>query len=386
MRTSLRIALVLLLSLALGACKSLRPGSRDNVDPPRELTPFTASLNVSRVWSNSLGRGERLLRAHMGPSYGDGRVYAASPEGRAFAFDAESGRPQWSVRTDVRLSSTPGYGDGVVVIGSLDGVVVALDAANGSERWRASAPSEVIARPAVADGVVVVRVHDGRMFGLSARDGSRLWVYDRGVPTLTLRGNGPPLVRGGSVFAGYDDGRVVALRLNDGALRWEQALSQREGRSDLERMADIDGELQIVGGDVYAAAYRGQAAGLTGDAGRPLWVRDLSTPVGLGLAGRQLFAVDQDGVLFAIDRASGSALWRQDALEHRQPTTPVAVGGHVVVGDLQGYLHWLDASDGSLAARQRLGRNAIRATPLVVGNMVYVQEVRGTLAAYRIGS
>jgi outer membrane protein assembly factor BamB len=382
---SMRLLLLMLMLLPLVACKALRPGSKDNVDPPRALTDFTPTLTVSRAWSQSLGKGERTLRAGMGPSFGDGRIYAASPEGRAYAFDAESGRVVWSVRAENRFSSTPGYGEGMVVIGTLDGVVIALDAASGNERWRAEMPSEVIAMPAISDGIVAVRVSDGRLLGLSARDGGRLWVYDRGVPVLTLRGNSPPLIRGGTVFAGYDDGRVVSLRLNDGAPRWEQTLSLREGRTELERMSDIDGELQMVGSEVYAAAYRGQAAALTADAGRQLWVRDLSAPVGLGLAGRQVFAVDESSVVSAVDRVTGSAMWSQDALQFRHLTTPVAVGDHVVVGDLEGYLHWLSSSDGSLAARQRIGRAAIRATPLAVGNMVYVQEINGTLAAYRVG-
>lgn len=379
-----RLLLVMVVLLAMAGCKSIRP-DKDNVDPPRELADFSSTVTVTRAWSQSLGKGERRLRAFMGPSFSDGRIYAASPDGRAFAFDADSGRTLWAVRSKDRFSSTPGVGGDLAVLGTLDGIVVALDAASGSERWRATAPSEVIAQPAVADGVVVVRVLDGRILALSARDGSRLWVYDRGVPILTLRGNAPPLVRGDAIFAGYDDGRVVSLGLNDGAQRWEQPLAQREGRTELERMADINGALQMVGSDVYAAAYRGQAAALTADGGRQLWVRDMSTSVGLGLGGRQIFAADQSGVVYALDRASGSALWRQDGLEHRQLTTPVAMGDHVVVGDMQGYLHWLDGNDGSFAARVRVGRNPVRAPPLVVGNTVYVQEINGTLAAYRAG-
>ncbi len=385
MSAAIRWLLVLALVVTVVGCKSIRPGAKDNVNPPRELVDIASTVDVNRVWSQSVGKGERMLRAGMGPSFGDGRIYAASPDGRAFAFNAENGSPVWSVRGDDRYSSTPGFGEGLVVLGTLDGAIVALDAANGTERWRAEAPSEVIAQPAIEEGVVVVRIHDGRIFGLSASDGSRLWVYDRGVPILTLRGNGPPLIRAGSVFAGYDDGRAVSLRLNDGTARWEQTLSLREGRTDLDRMSDIDGALQMVGSDLYLGAYRGQATAVTADAGRQLWARDLSTTVGLGLSGRLVFAVDDSSVVFALDRASGSAMWSQDALEYRQLTTPVAMGDHVVVADVEGYVHWLNSSDGSFAARQRVGRDAVRSTPLVVGSMLYVQEVNGTLAAYRTG-
>src|SRR5690606_29964714 len=129
--------------------------------------------------------------------------------------------------------------------GSLDGEVVALDLDSGAERWRGKVSSEVLAQPAIARGVVVVRSYDGRLFGLDATTGERRWLYDRGMPSLTLRGNSTPVIAGGTVYAGYDDGRVVALRLEDGAVAWEQVVAIGEGRTELDRMVDIDGRLGV---------------------------------------------------------------------------------------------------------------------------------------------
>jgi outer membrane protein assembly factor BamB len=269
------------------------------------------------------------------------------------------------------------------VIGSLDGDVVAFNPDTGSERWRAKVSSEVIAAPAVARGLAVVRAIDGRVFAFSITDGERRWVYDRGTPALTLRGNSSPLLVDGLVLVGYDSGQLVALRSDDGVQLWEQAIAFGEGRSELERMVDIDGELAHDRGEIYAAAFNAQVVGVSLDGGRPLWNRELSSYAGVALSDQALFVADRDGVLWALDRNSGAALWKQDSLQHRWLTTPALHGGHVVVGDVQGYLHWFDADSGRPAARERLARKPIRATPHVDGDLLYAVSIDGTLGAYR---
>lgn len=372
-----------ILSLLLTGCEAL--GGRKEPDAPAELGAFEARLAFQRLWSRDLGRGERLLRAGIGPVHLDGVVYAASPDGRLLAVELDTGRERWSLSDGPRFASTPGVGEGLLAIGTLDGEVVVYDLEQGRERWRASVSSEVIAAPALGDGLVVVRVHDGRVFGLSAADGARRWVYDRGVPLLSLRGNGAPLLRGGLLFIGHDDGKLLALRAADGSVLWEYTLSAREGRSEIDRLGDVDGMLEIVGSDLYAVAYRAQAAAVTGEGGRTLWTRELSSATGLVLGGRVLFAADHEGVVHALERTSGSPLWRQEALRFRGLSRPAVGEGFVVVGDFEGYLHALDAEDGRIIGRVRAGRGAIRGAPLVVGDRLVVQDTRGRLSAYRIG-
>lgn len=380
--------LVLASMLALSGCNLFKGKvNRDNLQPPAELTEFQASAQVSEVWSQGVGEVEDRLGLRKAPAVADGRVYVGDLEGRVLALDASSGAELWSVDTGIRIGSTIGVGDGLLVLGGLDGEVVALDAAGGAERWRARVSSEVLAAPAIARGVVVVRSHDGRLFGLDAASGERRWLYDRGLPALTLRGNAAPVIIGGTVHAGYDDGRLVALRLEDGGLQWEQLLAVGEGRTDLERMVDVDGPLVVEGSEAYAITYQGQAAGLAGESGQPLWSREFSSYGGLSIAGDRLLVADEDGALYALDRRSGGALWKLDALAHRWLTTPAVQGGHAVVGDFDGYLHWIDLDSGQLAARTRVGRDAIRAQPVVgADGTLYAMTVDGKLAAYRLAS
>ena len=379
----MRRAFAILLLAGLVAGCSGASNKRENVQPPAELADLTPTASITRVWQKDVDKGEGRLGARQHPTSDGQRLYAASPKGRLHAFDAASGAQAWRVDTGLRLSSSPGVGEGTLIVGTLDGEVVAFNPESGSERWRARVSSEVIAAPAVGRGLAVVRAIDGRVFAFSITDGERRWVYDRGTPALTLRGNSSPVLADGLVLVGYDSGQLVALRSDDGVQLWEQAIAFGEGRSELERMVDIDGEMAYDRGEVFAAAFNAQVVGVSLDGGRPLWNRELSSYAGVALSNQTLFVADRDGVLWALDRNSGAALWKQDALQHRWLTTPAVHGSHVVVGDLEGYLHWFDIDSGLPAARQRLGRKPIRATPQVNGDLLYAVTIDGTLGAYR---
>ena len=379
MRRAFAIFLVAGLVAGCGGASS----KRENVEPPAELIDLTPTTSITRVWRKDVDKGEGRLGTRQHPASDGQRVYAASPKGRLYAFEVANGSQIWRTDTELRLSSSPGVGEGTLVVGTLDGDVVAFNPETGSERWRAKVSSEVIAAPTIGRGLAVVRAIDGRVFGFSTTDGERRWVYDRGTPALTLRGNSSPVLADGLVLVGYDSGQLVALRGEDGVQIWEQAIAFGEGRSELERMVDIDGELAYERGEVFAAAFNAQVVGVSLEGGRPLWNRELSSYAGVALSNQSLFVTDRDGVLWALDRNSGAALWKQDALKHRWLTTPAVHGSHVVVCDFDGYLHWFDMETGHPAARQRLSRKAIRATPQVNGDTLYAVSIDGELGAYR---
>ncbi len=376
-----RVLAILLLAGLVVACG--KNSKRDNIEPPSELSAITPTATIVQAWHADLGKGEARLASRQHPASDGQRLYAADPSGKLQAFDAATGASVWRMDTDLRFSSSVGVGEDTLVVGTLSGDVVAWNPGSGTERWRARVSSEVLAAPAIGRGLAVVRAIDGRIFAYSITDGERRWVYDHGTPALTLRGNSSPLLAEGLVIIGYDSGQVVALRAEDGVQVWEQTIAFGEGRNELERMVDIDGELAYDSGQVYATAFNAQLAGLSLEGGRPLWNREMSSYGGVALAGDRLFVADRAGVLWALDRSTGAALWKQDTLQHRWLTTPAVQGSLVAVGDLEGYVHWFDVDTGKPAARQRLGRKPIRATPQVNGDLLYVVSTDGDLAAYR---
>jgi outer membrane protein assembly factor BamB len=394
------ILIIVALSVSLGGCNWLKSlGKKDNVEPPTPLTEFTPTAQVQRLWTEGAGSGAGNSGAVLAPTIVDGRLYAAAVDGTVEAIDAASGRTIWNKRlgerhggwkiwsrgdNSLRWSGGPAVRGDLLVVGGLDGNVYALSAQDGSERWHAKVSSEVISRPAISERIVVVRTVDGRLTGLDAQDGSSKWVFDQQVPPLSLRGNAPPIIVNDTVYDGFDNGKVVAVRLADGAPQWVQTFATGEGRTEVERLSDVDGDLLVAGDNIYAVGYRGQVAAVTISSGRPLWQRDVSSYGGAAAGETTLVLADADGNIWAFDRETGVSLWKQDQLKYRWLGSPAVVGKYVVVGDSEGYVHWLSLDEGKFAARERLSKKAIAGAPVVVGDTVYVEDVKGRIGAYSV--
>ena len=374
---------------------------KENIEPPTKLTELTPTLKVERLWKSSVGDGAVKTGVRLQPEVVDGVLYAASADGDLIAIDANTGKTVWrqksrthgwfgwgdKKRPDAFMAGGPTVAGDLLVVGTLDGHVYGLGAKDGAKRWTAEVTAEVITAPAIVGNLVVVRTADGRLYGLDSSTGERRWAYDQtAVPTLSLRGNGPLLVANGVVFFGSDNGKLVALRMDNGEKLWEQGLSSGEGRTEIDRLNDADGAVVLDGSTLFAAAYHGQLSAVDGPSGRPLWNRPFSSYTSIDVHGNAVYGVDEQSNLWAFDKSGGADMWKQDALKYRWLTGPAAQGEYIVVGDLEGYVHWLASADGKLVARERLSKKAIRSQPVVVGNTVYVEDVEGHIGAYRIAA
>lgn len=379
--------LLLLTSLLLvSGCAALNNlfDNPDNTAEPAELVDFEPTIQVRTVWQRRVGSGAGKLFLKLRPAFDDGRVYAATRGGRIRAFDARTGESIWDTETDSPLSGGPGIGDGLVLLGTSDGEVLALDEKEGTIEWRARVSSEVLSAPQAQGGIAVVRTIDGKLFGLSTDDGTRLWVYDRTAPVLTLRGTSSPALAEGAAIAGFDSGQVVAIAMDNGQALWETRVAVPRGRTELERMVDIDADPIIDDKTVYAVTYQGQIAALKLFSGEVIWRREMSSHAGLGVGPENVYVTDDAGHVWALDRSNNASMWRQAKLEARRVSPPAVFGQFVVVGDLEGYVHWLRKDDGQFAARVRVDSDGIVAAPIATPFAIYVYGSGGELAALQI--
>ena len=385
--TPLRLPALVLGTVVLAGCSTISGWfDRDDNEAtaPAALTEYAPTVTVTPLWSAGVGEGEGRTGTRQGPAIADGRVYAAGLEGGVRAFDLQTGATAWHVPADgVRPAAGPGVGDGLVVVGGLDGVVLALDAATGEERWRGKVNVEVTAPPAIGQGAVLVRSDDGRVTAFDAASGERRWFWAPQAPALTVRGGDAPVLGPGYVFAGTDEGSLVALGLQDGRVLWQMPVAQQEGRSELERMADVDGTPVLEGTTLCASSYREQTAAVDAPSGRPLWTSDHGSAGRIGVAPAKVVVADRDGIVWGLDKLSGAAVWQQDDLARRTLSGVAVQGDHAVVGDFEGYLHWLRLDNGELAARVDAGE-AIRGAPRVADGVLVVQDVEGRVSAYRV--
>ena len=386
----IRTFIMLWLSALLAGCSTMSSwydgmlGGEDNAAPPAPLTSIESTVTLSKVWSETIGVGYDEQFVNLVPVADDGRLYVADRKGRVVALDAATGKEVWSVKTEAALSAGPAVDSGLVLVGSSDAELIALDSADGSLRWKVEVSSEVLSRPGIDIDRVIVQTADGSIAGLDAENGQQVWVNDRTVPVLTLRGTSTPAVHHGVVIAGFSNGKLIALSAEKGFIAWEKSIAVPQGRSELERIVDIDGSPVVVGGAVYVTTYQGRVARLEIKDGEVVWERDMSSSVGLGVDFSQVYVTDDSSHVWALSRNTGASAWKQGALANRGLTAPEPFNDYVAVADIEGYVHVLSRYDGRIAGRVELDSKGISARPLFAGEMLYVYGNSGKLAAFSL--
>ena len=357
-------------------------GGGDNTIPPSPLINFTETAKLNKVWLQNIGKGTDDSFTNITPTILDEQIFIADPKGNIAALTIKSGDFVW--RNDSRLSITggPGAGSSLVLVGTSEGEILALSRNTGSEAWRTKVSSEVLSSPREADGVVVVRTIDGKIFALDAIDGKHLWIYDRSVPTLSLRGTSSPVIANGLIITGFDDGRLAVIELKTGKLVWEKKVAFSRGRNELERMVDIDAQPLVIEKIIYVTTFQANVSAISLETGQILWQREISSHSELSADKKNIFLTEDNGSVWALNRFTGASAWKQVKLANRKVTGPAILGDKVIVCDAEGYMHWLDKETGNFAVRTRIGDNPILTQPINSNDILFVYSSSGALSAY----
>lgn len=351
---------------------------------PTPLAEIKSTFAFVPAWRASVGQAGNFLFV---PAFDNGLVYAAGAEGSLAAFGVDDGVQKWRIQANrAGLSAGVGAGERTVVVATAKGEVLAFDAASGAEKWKAMVSSEVLAPPLVVDGVALIRSNDNRIHAFALSDGKRRWTYQRTAPALVLRNFGGLVTAGGTAFAGFPGGKLVAIALANGSVRWEATVASPRGATELERIADVTGMPVLRDRAVCAVAYQGRAACFETLNGQSLWTRDVSSQAGMAIDARYAFVTDDRSSVVGLAAETGSSLWKQDRLQWRGVSAPLSIGRAVVVGDYQGMLHALAREDGSFVGRVATDGGWIAATPLSIrtsrGEGLLVQTRTGGLFAF----
>ena len=354
-------------------------GSRSAAPEMAPLPALANTIAVSTLWQASIGNSQQAV---FSPAVAGGSVYAAASDGAITRLDAASGKQLWRINAGERLSGGVGADGKLVVVGSGKGEVLAFDS-NGTALWIAQVSSEVLAAPRVADDVVVARSADGRIFGLDAKDGKRKWYYQRETPALTVRSPVGISISRGVVYAGFAGGKLVAINLSKGGVRWEATVALPRGTTELERVTDVIGLPVVTEREVCAVAYQGRIGCFDLANGQAVWGREMSSTSGLSLDARYVFVSDEKGAVHALDRIGGTSVWRQDKLRLRNLSAPLALGRDIVVADIQGYVHFLSRDSGSFVGRVATDGSPISTNPVMLPNGGFLVQTRnGGLYAF----
>lgn len=387
MRLFARCLVAVALLLSLGGCSTIGgwfSSDDDDATAPAKLVDFEPTVKIRELWSEGVGDGQGDGLYKLQPVISGDVIYAASADGEVEAIRRSDGDSLWDTDLDISLSGGVGvYGDALFV-GTADGVVLKLSATDGSVLWSTHLQGEVLAPPQSNGRVVVAQTQDGKVQGLAFDDGHRLWTYDSDVPVLTIRGTSTPLINGNSVYVAFANGRVLAFNIDTGGVLWEVRVAIPQGRSEIDRIVDIDGSMALAGNELYAASYQGRVVAIDTTSGRKMWQKDMSTYTGVSQGFGNVYVSDEDGTVSAFYRNGQGLRWQQDGLVYRGLSRPTPVSSYIAVVDFEGYLHLLSQVDGEFAGREHVGGDGARANILADGNVLYVFTNEGDLVAYEI--
>jgi outer membrane protein assembly factor BamB len=387
MRQISRYLLLFTMIFSIAGCSTISGWfDSDDDDPmaPVALSDITETVKIKELWSVGVGDGQGDGFYRLQPAISGEVIYAASADGEVVAVDRKRGKTLWEVDLDLSLSGGVGVYKDVLLLGSSEGLVLKLDANTGEQLWTTMLTGEILSPPQANGKVVVAQTYNGKLQGLDFATGQLLWTYNSKVPVLTIRGTSVPIMENNRVYAGFSNGRVLAFDAQTGSIVWDGRVAIPQGRSEIERIVDVDGTMELAGNELYAVSYQGSVVAIDVESGRKIWQQKASSFSGVSLGFGNVYAADEDGTLNAFMRNGEGVRWSQGALGYRQLSRPTPVGSYVTVGDFEGYLHVLSQVDGDFVGRVRVDSDGVRADMLSEDGILYVFANDGELVAYEI--
>ena len=347
-----------------------------------ELQPVANRISLTPLWDYSVGSAYSDPDSHVVPWIDRDQVLLAANDGDVVALNAETGARIWDANVSGTILAGIAADMRRVYVGTWEQEVFALDRETGAEIWKQTVPSEVLNLKALPAGRLAVRTNDGRLSVLNAEDGTQLWSHVHGSPSLTLRGAGEPEAQDDRMLAGFDDGRLIAFDAQSGLQHWEARLAIPTGRTELERIVDVDGPVRLAEGVAYAAALSNQIGAVETVEGNLLWSKDIKAMHAPAIDEVAVYVTDLQGTLWSLDRRTGGVHWEQNALAYRNLSAPAPTGLHVITVDWEGYLHWFRITDGEIVARHKV-EGPLQAPPQVRLDRVYLLHLNGRFAVYQ---
>lgn len=377
---------LLSLCVALASISGCSKGSKTEVHKPSKLPKLEQSQTLKPVFKENIGASEKYDPLRLQLDASDNAIYAVSRKGEITAYQI-NGKKLWEnhpVKKEKNLTSGVTAGDGIVVAGSGKGILYALDASNGSLKWQRQLTGSILAPSLIHQGRVITYTNDGTVYGTDAATGQIIWTFATVAPQLSVRGTAAPvLLNDGTVVIASSNGYVYGLEPVNGIPRWQRRVAVSEGRSEVQRLIDIDGDPVIADNVMFNVSYQGQITAVDLSSQRVLWSQDTSSLRSVAVGNNLVFVSTSDGKLQAFKQATGEPAWEQNALAYRQLSNPVVLGQYVVVGDLDGYLHLIDPNTGNLLGRVQ-AKGEIR-TLRVINNRLYVASRTGHLSVWQAG-
>ncbi|MFT6904868.1 MAG: outer membrane protein assembly factor BamB [Oleiphilaceae bacterium] len=374
-----RLCILTVFVSALAAC------SKDKVNQPTVLDPkFIDSVLVDRLWKRSVGDGDVDLKLNLSSFVVGQLVYNIDGYGYLSVVDVNTSKILWDKELSDKVSGGLGGDRKNLYYTTFQGELVSLSLKNGEQNWRVNLSSESIAKPSSNGSLVAVQTVDGKLMTFGVEDGKLRWRYDSIGPLLSLRGTPSPIISQRYTLTSFANGELLAFDNQTGQTYWKAILATPQGRTELERLVDPDGQAIIDGETLYTIAYQGKLVALDVLTGQEKWSKTNSSFNSVAFGFGQLFVTTANGTVLAINPANGSEIWKSESFKFRRLTSPFVYNQAVIFSDLDGYLHFLDINNGKYLARKQPDDSGVMGEFNVIGEKLIILTRSGDLFAYRM--
>lgn len=367
------------LSIALVGCSSNKIKVEEA--KPNPLPKLAQSKSLVPVFSHDVSATEQADPLRLQLDVDNGVIFALDPKGEVAAYRGK--QRIWEKKVSKRgLSSGVTAAEGLVIVGNQKGQLFALDQASGEQKWQAQLSGALLSPSLVQAGRVITLANDGTVFAHDLMTGQQVWAYKLQNAQFSLRGLASPVnLDGRTILVASSNAYVYAIDALSGVPRMQRRVAVNNGRSDIQRLNDIDGDPVVAGRFMVTSSFQGQVTVTDLAAMQVVWSEDASSNKRPEVADNKVFVAKTDGKLVAYDLGTGQLAWENDSLLNRQLSNPVMLGSDLVVGDLDGVLHLLDPNSGQLVGRSKTS-GEVRSLR-VIDNQLYVSTRKGALSVWQ---
>ena len=324
---------------------------KPEIKPYADLPEFVSSVDAVLRW-------EKKLQGKIDDTYSflnlykyNENLYVPTNEKKIHIIASESGEIKKSIDVTLDIFSNIIVDSSLVYFGTLQDTVTALNISNNEVLWQRIMPSEVMSISEVSNNTIFIRTNDSKITAIDINTGEFLWINSQ-IPTeLSIRGLSKPRIDEEKLFVGFEDGKIVSYNIVNGDINWQAQIPSGSTETIIDRLNDIDGNMIVDDGALYAISYQGNIVSIDTYSGQILWKREASSLFGLESDGENVFYIDDEGILWCIEKYAGRPVWKQDKFFKRLVGQPIFYNNFIIVNDIENYIHIIDSLSGSILGR-----------------------------------
>lgn len=295
-----------------------------------------------------------------------------------YLLNRESGDVLWHTQLQAAGVGKPKFIGDLLIVPTGDGLLTTLNIKSRKELWKRQF-SGLIRAPISHEGNMIF-VCDGTnsVYALDLESGDVVWQHRREQPKkFSLQGESKPLVSKDRLFIGYSDGRVIAFNAKRGDILWQRDLAPQ-----VNMFEDVDADLTLIGGTLYAASAASGLYALTAKEGKVLWFYPIAGIVTMSSFEGDLILGLQHGELGRFSVFDRSFSWRVRFGTDGAPQRLVSFPYGVALTVSRGGLYVLDAHSGELRDQFSAGSGLQGSIAFSEDGWLYTSSLNGYLYAF----